>query len=366
MFSFFGISTKINLKNSPYKAILLDELLVYKTEIRDTKIEITDNWSSFNSKLIANNPSQYYYYKDAIRFKDKLTEVAFVFDKNNQLKKIYFRLHIAPNYFRKVIRKWLNMQFTNRVENIGQIFHENILIPMTFFFDDLVPIHASGFSLNGKSILLGGTGGTGKTTLELEFCLHKNAGFITDDIAIINQNNEVYPNYNHPKIYGYNLVGNNKLKNRIFKKESFFSKIHWFLHRKIFGISKVRRKVSPFDLFENVKTEKTKLKNYYILSKNDCIEVSKEKLNLETICKMTVEIVFTEYNYFFNQLKWHEFNALSKKNKPIITTNDLEKKWITILNKSLTKTENYLVNIPLSITHKEFKKQINSLPFGKG
>ncbi len=361
MFSFFGISTKVNLKKSVYKSILLDELKVYSDNSKKNILEITDDWSTFNEKLIANNPSQHYYYKNVIHFKDTLTEVAFVFNDKRELKTIYFKLIIAPNYIRKVIRKWLNMQFTNRVENIGQIFHENILIPMTFFFDNLVPIHASGFSLNGKSILLGGTGGTGKTTLELEFCLNKNASFITDDIAILDNKGYLFSNYNYPKIYGYNLVGNSKLKNTIFKKESFFSKLHWFLHKTVFGLSKVRRKISPFNLFENVSVEKTKLTNYFVLSKNECSEINKTKLSVESISKMTIEVIFTEYNYFFNQLKWHEFNALSKGNMPIITTNKLEEKWLNLLNNNLKKSGNYLINIPFNISHSEFKKQSNSL-----
>ncbi len=360
MYSFFGIPTVVNLKNSVYKVILLNELETYKNDTDNATIEITDDWSSFDSKLIANNPSHHYYFEDAIYFKGTQIEVAFVFDTANRLKKVYFKLLIAPNWYRKILRKWLNMQFTNRIENIGQIFHEHVLVPMTFFSDDLAPIHASGFTLNNTTNLLGGTGGTGKTTLELEFCLNKNAAFVTDDIAIINRKGEVHPNYNYPKIYGYNLAGNKKLKDKVLKKEPFLGKIHWFLHKKAFGISKVRRKISPFSLFKNVNTHTSKLTNYNILSKNDCKEISKTKLDIETISKMTVEVILTEYSYFFNHIHWHAFNALSKGNKPIMTIDDLEKKWLEILNKSLSNTENYLLSIPFNISHDEFKKQMNS------
>ncbi len=360
MYSFFGISTAINLKKSVYKTLLLDELSIYKNLTDTPVLEITDDWSSFDSKLVANNPSQHYYYENAIHYKGTQIEVAFVFNTNNQLTKIYFKLLIAPNYIRKILRKWLNMQFTNRVENIGQIFHEHVLVPMTFFSDNLALIHASGFSLDNTSNLLGGTGGTGKTTLELEFCLNKNAAFITDDIAIINKKSEVYPNYNSPKIYGYNLVGNKKLKEIVLKNESILGRIHWFLHKNVFGISKVRRKISPFSLFKNVNKKQTKLTNYYILSKNNCKEISKTKLDVETISKMTVEVILTEYSYFFNHLHWHEFNALSQGNKPIITTDNLQKKWLEILSASLANTENYLLSIPFDISHDEFKKQMNS------
>jgi hypothetical protein len=174
-------------------------------------------------------------------------------------------------------------------------------------------------------------------------------------------NGAVYPNYNQPKIYGYNLEGNSSLDEVLFKKESILSKFHWFLHKNIFGLNKVRRKISPFNLYENVSTEKLILNTYYILSKCDCNQLTKTKLLVNQAIEMTIEIIFTEYFYFFNHLRWHHFNAIANGKKPIITINELEKKWSIILNSVFKESEIYLVNIPLNISHEEFKKQISSL-----
>lgn len=361
MYSFFGIATQLNLINSAYKSTLLNELIVYQSKDEINTIKITDDWSTFNYKLISNNPSSHFYYENAIYIKEKMMDVAFVFDNINTLKKVYFKLNFAPTIFRRTARKWLNMQFTNRMQNIGQIFHENILIPMIFFNANLVPIHASGVEVNESALLFGGTGGVGKTTLELELCFHQNHSFITDDIAIMDINGSIFPNYNYPKIYGYNLIENSSLNKTLFKNESVLSKLHWFLHKNIFGLNKVRRKISPFDLYKNVLTEKAQLKTYFILSKNDCNEVSKTKLGVREAINMTTEIIFTEYAYFFNHIRWHHFNAIINKKKPILTVNELEKKWAIILNTVFKELEIYMINIPLEISHNKFKKQTSSL-----
>ena len=64
---------------------------------------------------------------------------------------------------------------------------------------------------NLQWLFVTGKGGVGKTSIEIDFCLNNKMSFLTDDIAIGDVNGDVYPNYNWPKIYGYNLLGNKLL-----------------------------------------------------------------------------------------------------------------------------------------------------------
>jgi len=361
MYSFFGQNIAVNLCNSGYKNTLLTELKPYQTNNQKPTITITDDWSDFNFKPIANNPKQHLYYQNVIHIKEKLTEVAFVFNGQAEVVTVYFKLITAPNTFRKIIRKWLNMQFTNRTENIGQIFHENVLIPLSFFIKDVAPIHASGFKYKQKTYLLGGTGGVGKTTLEILFCQHKNASFITDDIAVISDNGAVFPNYNYPKIYAYNLVGNQELKKKLFNKTSFLNKIHWFLHKKIFGLSKVRRKITPFNLYKNLALKPEKLTDYLILFKTKTNAIELENCKTKNAIEATIKVIQTEYAYFFNHLHWHEFNAISLNQKPIITLSELQEKWKITLNNAFKNSNNKIVKIPFDINHQDFQKQMSEL-----
>jgi len=362
MYSFFGISSNLEIINKNYSKILIKELECYETNDNSSStILITDDWSNFNEEIISINPSIHLYGINVIYIKNKLLNVAFVFSKKKKLTTVYFKLNYENNRFRRNLRKWLNMQFTNRIENIGQIFHELVLVPLTFFQDNLVPIHAAGFSSLNKGILLGGTGGVGKTSIEIDFCLNNKMSFLTDDIAIGDVNGDVYPNYNWPKIYGYNLLGNKLLIDKMSKTKSFLSSIHWFLHKNVFGLNKVRRKISSFDLYDNVVLKSVHLDHYFILNKKICDVVNFVELDLNKAVKMTVEIIISEYSDFLNHISWHEFNALSNNLDAIITKKELEEKWSKNLYKLLNNKKIILLNIPLNISHPKFKKQVKSL-----
>ncbi len=362
MYSFFGIPTNLEISNKKYKSELLDELAVYKLETSgsDEKLLISDDWSILDDLAISRNPSIHFFGENTIIIKDKMMDIAFLFSKEKQLKIVLFKLNFAKSNFRSFLRKWLNMQFTNRLENIGQIFHELVLVPLTFFQPDLVPIHASGMSVESKGILLGGTGGVGKTSLEIDFCLN-GSSFITDDIAVVNSKGAIFPNYNYPKIYGYNLEGNAVLKQRLFKNRSIMDNLHWFLHKSVFGIDKVRRKKSAFDLYDNVETDSVQLSNYFFLFKKNVKTLYCEKLDIDKAVEMSIDVIFSEYSAFFNHIKWHNYNAIGSGKEPIVTCNSIEKKWRENLYKFLGDKDIKLINIPFKMEHSKFKLAMNEL-----
>jgi hypothetical protein len=68
-------------------------------------------------------------------------------------------------------------------------------------------------------------------------------------------------------------------------------------------------------------------------------------------------VMATEYFYFFNHLKWHEFNALANNESPIITLSILEERWRNNLEHVLKATTNSILKIPTTMLHKDFIKQ---------
>jgi hypothetical protein len=360
-YRFFGIETLVELKDSLYKNQLIEDIEIYKIDERTNNtnfLKLTDDWSKFEQNFLSRNPSIHFYHKNVIYIDEKLINIAFVFDDEKKLKTIFFKLKYAKSIFRRGLRKWLNMQFTNRLENVGQIIHEQILVPLTFFYQNKVPIHASGVSKENKAVLFGGTGGVGKTSIELELCLKESYGFTADDIAIGDVDGVIFSNYNSPKIYGYNAEGNPLLRKKIFQNQDVLSKIHWKLHKTIFGLAKVRRKIKPSSLFENVAIEKEALSHYLMLFRSRQNKITVHKLTNERASKMTVAVIFAEYAYFMNHLKWHQFNALGNGIEPIITVEELKERWqkntMQLLSTSLVKQ----VNIPIEINHNQFKSEI--------
>ena len=52
------------------------------------------------------------------------------------------------NFIMYNLRRVISMEFASELERFVQILHELILVPSTYFFDDIVPIHAAAIAHN--------------------------------------------------------------------------------------------------------------------------------------------------------------------------------------------------------------------------
>lgn len=361
IYNIFGVNVKINLCNSLYKEILLAELTPYKCNDTNFLIEINDKSFEDDSKIITSkNPSIHTEFENGFKINNLLIDVYFGFD-DDQLNIVQFKLNYSSSTIKRYLRKFANKQFSNRVENIGQIFHENILVPMMFFIPNRSIIHSSAVKFNNKTFLFGGTGGVGKTSIELELCQNKNGTFIADDISVINEKTEVYPNLNYPKIYAYNVHGNSELEKIILDNTSIINRLHWSLKQRFFGPSSVRRRLSPFNLYKNTSTDKNSLDNYLILLKTNVNSLQSKELSVNSATEATIKIMHTEYAYLFNHIKWHEYNCLLNHKKPYITSNQIDTKWEQNLTTLFQNKKLQLIEIPLNINHQKFKEELLNL-----
>lgn len=68
------------------------------------------------------------------------------------------------------------------------------IFPPIVFYDDRLALHGSAFGYDNKACILVGTPFAGKSTTLLSLCANKENSFISDDVSIINlENNNVYP-----------------------------------------------------------------------------------------------------------------------------------------------------------------------------
>ena len=111
------------------------------------------------------------------------------------------------------------------------------------------------------AVLFGGTGGVGKTSLEIELCKHHNCSFLTDDIAVISNIGEIFPNLAYSEIYGYNIKGDKKTQKEIFRGKSIVNRFFFWLHS-LRGDQYVRRRINPEVFYGNIQTEEVKIKSY--------------------------------------------------------------------------------------------------------
>ncbi|SMC09972.1 hypothetical protein [Nitratiruptor tergarcus] len=344
-------AVNINIVNHKLRELLEKELRIYKKtqENENIKINIVDKLK-INNKY-SNNPSIHTTFRNGFLANFGGNKV--LYKKNDNIIEIDVEINMKKNY----LRKFLNISYRYNFENIGHIIHELILVPTIFFFYNKAIVHASSMKHHRKekTILFGGTGGVGKTSLELLLCKELEYSFISDDIAIIDNIGNIYPNLSYPKIYAYNVINNNKLKKLIFKNKNFMDKLQWNIMRKLKGDSGVRRAISPLLLYNNIETGKNKIDEYYILYKTNTInQITIEKLNSENAAYLSLKIIRNEYNSIFQHIIWHEYNCSLMKYKPILKIDEILNRWLKIYLNVFKNIQCYLVKIPTSIDHNDF------------
>ncbi|MEM3362610.1 MAG: hypothetical protein QXT72_03540 [Candidatus Micrarchaeia archaeon] len=109
-------------------------------------------------------------------------------------------------------------------------------------------IHASGFSINTKAVLLPAWGGVGKTTIMSHFVLRGGAKFLADDYAIVDTNGKIYL-YTLPiHTYLYHLEQDRELREKVMSSLSKMNRLQWYIG-KIIKPMKVVRWISPVTIF---------------------------------------------------------------------------------------------------------------------
>lgn len=268
----------------------------------------------------------------------------------------------SKNSIISMLKKFISREFNASSKRIiDQILYEQILVPTMYNYQDYALIHSSGFKYKGKTFLLGGTGGTGKTSASIQISQDEKASFINDDMSVVDSLGYIYPNLAYPKIYAYNTIGDVNLERELLLNKSLGNKLHWKVMKKI-NISKVRRKIAPEQLFKSVETVKIPLDYYIILFKEDVQEMKITEINKVTAIDSTIAVMQSEYSGIFNNhVFWHEFNSLLNNKEKLISMNQVLGNWKKVLNSAFNNKKLLKLSIPLDISHTEYKKQLGSI-----
>ena len=294
-----------------------------------------------------------------------LKDNSFVVDYGHSI--IQYKLFNVPGKVTVVPRKlpffWkiLSMEYRNVLENLPQIFHELVVIPLMFFEKDKFPVHASAVYDKAlkQVIMFGGTGGVGKTSIELLLAKNARYSFFADDFCVVDRDGFVFPNLAYPKIYGYNIEYNRDLRKRLLEKESFFSRCHWFVHYYLRGPNKVRRKINPTNLFiGGVQRCKQRLGRYFIICRASVKDLVLENVSVDRAVEATIEIVKNEYHSFLKHVRWLNVNLiLAGEDYSKLGKFNLDFSW-EILKEAFRNVDLYLLKIPIDMSLRYFSKKI--------
>jgi hypothetical protein len=245
-----------------------------------------------------------------------------------------------------VARKFVNIQFDSTVQRIGQIVHELVVVPAALLTPGLVPFHASAVTVAGRVLLIGGTGGVGKTTLASRACL-RGAAFVADDIAVASVNGVAFPNLAYPKIYAYNVEQNHELRRRVLANRGVTDRVQWWLRRRL-GAKMVRRAVSPSILSEAPNPTDSEIASYSLLVRDTSVsDISIRSVSADLAARFSAAVMTAEYASVTRHFQWRVANRIAAAQAPDIETiGELSARWYAEGSRALEKVKCEVILVP--------------------
>lgn len=339
----------------PSASVLLEELREYPASTRPADIVIRYT-AQQPSRAIASNPTSYQELEAGFAIGNYHTSVAWTDQKPVEVT-------VAPvRAGKNWVKKLTNMQFTHPYEQIGQVFHEFVLVP-TFIFHfnrEICLIHGSSVRNKdtAEAMIITGTGGVGKTLSEIEMMLSRRYDFLSDDIAFLDAAGRVWPNYAYPKIYAYNVIQSPAIRSRLFQNRSLFDRIWWRVSL-LRGPGQVRRRACPSHLYgpPGQPGACAPLKRLVFLFRRDVSEVTVKELNPSKAIDMNLAVIEGELNNLMTALSWQAYNRAYLE-KPAFDRQALFAGWRALQTTALQGVRCQIIEIPMHYRANDLRQKI--------
>ncbi|MBA1420216.1 MAG: hypothetical protein FAF03_04965 [Epsilonproteobacteria bacterium] len=354
IYEIFGRNIQINIENIQLKNILKEELQHYLINNKNADVIITIGEHFPKEQEFSNTPTIHKSFKNAFLSDYGSYKILYIND-------VQLNIYVSMENINNFLRKFISIDFRENYDRIGHIVHELVLVPLNLFFNDRALIHASTMKnlYNGRTVMFGGTGGVGKTSLELLLCRELNYSFISDDIAIVTKDSGVYPNLAYPKIYAYNVENNKSLEKILFSNKPYIDKLQWNFIKKYRGNNRVRRSISPSKIYNSIEVNKNYVDEYYVLFKTNTVtSIEIFPITEEEATSVSFKIIQNEYQSVFQHIIWHEYNCELMNFSPLITMKNINQVTVDIYENFFKKVKCYKIKIPIDIKHDEFLNQM--------
>jgi hypothetical protein len=277
------------------------------------------------------------------------------------LTRIDVALGAPHSAVKKTAWRMAHLQYTALDEKIGQLIHELALMPSVYFDVDRFVVHAAAVkSPKGSIVLIGGTGGVGKTSLELELCGARGFKFVADDMCVVQADGHVWPNLGFPKIYAYNVRGETDIRRRVFRGRGPLDRLSWRLHS-LRGERYVRRRVSPEVLYGGYSATGGTLSRYVLLGRHRKPSIDRHPLSAEEAADMTIAVMQYEHSAFIQHIHWHEVNRGLSRQRPALVYREVMEQWRRAAVLAFTGVACEVILVPSAMDHDRFKAKVASL-----
>lgn len=360
VYRMMGRNVQVCFDASKGAAILQDELEAYPPLAPTVAPDLVVRYAPVEyDGLRFANPTVHCEMEDGFIIRGRMATVRFRLE-GDRLLGVDFYPASARSPLMRGLRRMADMQYTSREERAGVIFHEWVACPAAYWAPDLALVHASSFSDARGVTLIGGTGGTGKTSLALELCRRHGFRFVADDISFVGEDGHVWPNLAWPKIYAYNVEGDPELARRLLGGRTAADRLHWALHRRR-GATFVRRRMAPADLYDGVDREGGPLYRYVILVREDRSDIHISDLSPARAATMSIQVMQAEYAGFHNHLHWHAVNRAAEDRPPSVSVSEALHRQRDVLARVLGQAQCQIARIPRSMEHGAFRRRMADL-----
>lgn len=265
------------------------------------------------------------------------------------------------------IKRLLSIEYATDVEYFEQLLHELVLVPSTYFFQDLAPMHASCMTVDGVACLLAGTGGAGKSAAMLALRRNERVGFVCDDIALVSSvsssRSMVYANMAWPKIYGYDCSGS-ELGGVLLEGRGWVDRTHFRIKNWI-DPACVRRKIRPDFLYREIEPIAAPAARLYYVVRESISEMRLSNLEVTSAVEMTIAVIGAEYSIFHDQLLWEQYNALATGRKAMLTMDEVTANWRTVLAACLCSVACFKLSVPFDMDHALYRNRMVEILAGE-
>jgi hypothetical protein len=339
-----GVTTAISGDDSAALASLQQQLALYPTIDSAPSLTVGVN-RELESPAGLVNPSAHRDYDDWFRAEYGPVSVAYYL-RGGQIQHASITRTENGLPVGSSARKFINIQFESTVQRIGHILHELVVVPAALLTPGLVPLHASAVAVGGGALLIGGTGGVGKTTLATRACL-RGAAFMADDITVASVNGTAFPNLAYPKIYAYNVEQDYELRRRVLANRGVTDRVQWWLRRR-FGAKMVRRAVSPSILSLAPNPTETGIARYSLLVRDtSAVDISIRPISPESAARFSAAVMTAEYMSVTRHFLWRVANRIAAAQAPDIeTVGELSARWYAEGSRALQKVNCEVILVP--------------------
>ena len=327
------------------------------------EVYVDPDFNIENEYKFYRNPKEHFYNKDVFGVDLSWGRVFWIFSRNQI---IVYSKEENYNFLRKKYALLKDPQFYLPYQWAGQRLQEDVLAGDMMFRKNMFILHGSALATkDGKVVMIGGTGGTGKTSTLISLGKRNDIYFVCDDLCIINNSGQVFVNYSYPKVYAYNTVGSKEFENMIIENDSYFGKFQWEFKKKTKGLSSVRRRIKPTQLYNILPEDKIddlELSTYIILNRTNSVnEININKISSKIATEISYKIIKNEMNKFYVPLTYRKLNSLYDGEESYYDEDSIFNQWKKYMNQALEKIDILQVDIPFNYDNEKLKEEMSNI-----